>query len=106
MLHRWACRRFGARSAFLSHPHAAQQTASCRSVEDGGGHRRLCAFCGRGGARPRRPRDGRRGGRSEEHTSEIQSLMRISYAVFCLTKKQPKQASTISLRTTVQITNT
>src|SRR3546814_6361663 len=25
--------------------------------------------------------------RSEEHTSEIQSLMRISYAVFCLTKK-------------------
>src|SRR3546814_9996395 len=27
-------------------------------------------------------------GRSEEHTSELQSLMRISYAVFCLTKKQ------------------
>src|SRR3546814_8182852 len=27
--------------------------------------------------------------RSEEHTSELQSLMRISYAVFCLTKKQP-----------------
>src|SRR3546814_6920277 len=26
--------------------------------------------------------------RSEEHTSEIQSLMRISYAVFCLKKKQ------------------
>src|SRR3546814_7226078 len=25
--------------------------------------------------------------RSEEHTSELQSLMRISYAVFCLTKK-------------------
>src|SRR3546814_9201049 len=28
------------------------------------------------------------GGRSEEHTSELQSLMRISYAVFCLTKKK------------------
>src|SRR3546814_9211418 len=28
------------------------------------------------------------GERSEEHTSEIQSLMRISYAVFCLKKKQ------------------
>src|SRR3546814_6398747 len=28
--------------------------------------------------------------RSEEHTSELQSLMRISYAVFCL-KKKPKQ---------------
>src|SRR3546814_12744688 len=29
------------------------------------------------------------GGRSEEHTSELQSLMRISYAVFCLKKKTP-----------------
>src|SRR3546814_10082583 len=29
--------------------------------------------------------------RSEEHTSELQSLMRISYAVFCLKKKQRKQ---------------
>src|SRR3546814_4075293 len=28
--------------------------------------------------------------RSEEHTSELQSLMRISYAVFCLNKKTPK----------------
>src|SRR3546814_4518233 len=31
-------------------------------------------------------------GRSEEHTSELQSLMRISYAVFCL-KKKKKQDS-------------
>src|SRR3546814_2006993 len=30
-------------------------------------------------------------GRSEEHTSELQSLMRISYAVFCLKKKKQKQ---------------
>src|SRR3546814_8664825 len=29
-------------------------------------------------------------GRSEEHTSELQSLMRISYAVFCLKKKKHK----------------
>src|SRR3546814_8359251 len=29
--------------------------------------------------------------RSEEHTSELQSLMRISYAVFCLNKKNKKQ---------------
>src|SRR3546814_1303022 len=48
----------------------------------------------------RRPRDDRRGARgdddpagqdarrSEEHTSELQSLMRISYAVFCLKKKK------------------
>src|SRR3546814_3351788 len=32
--------------------------------------------------------------RSEEHTSELQSLMRISYAVFCLKKKTPAQTST------------
>src|SRR3546814_1604476 len=31
--------------------------------------------------------------RSEEHTSELQSLMRISYAVFCLKKKKKKQNS-------------
>src|SRR3546814_4706736 len=31
--------------------------------------------------------------RSEEHTSELQSLMRISYAVFCLKKKKNKQQS-------------
>src|SRR3546814_6484506 len=30
--------------------------------------------------------------RSEEHTSELQSLMRISYAVFCLKKKKPTQS--------------
>src|SRR3546814_6471738 len=43
----------------------------------------------RGSAGPggRRPRD-RCAGRSEEHTSELQSLMRISYAVFCLKKKK------------------
>src|SRR3546814_1175609 len=32
--------------------------------------------------------------RSEEHTSELQSLMRISYAVFCLKKKNQKQITT------------
>src|SRR3546814_7707751 len=31
--------------------------------------------------------------RSEEHTSELQSLMRISYAVFCLKKKKRKQTN-------------
>src|SRR3546814_5477295 len=38
----------------------------------------------------RGPRQSRLQGtrRSEEHTSELQSLMRISYAVFCLTKKK------------------
>src|SRR3546814_3871351 len=37
-----------------------------------------------------RANDGR-ASRSEEHTSELQSLMRISYAVFCLKKKNNKQ---------------
>src|SRR3546814_3577719 len=34
--------------------------------------------------------------RSEEHTSELQSLMRISYAVFCLTKKNKKPTYNLS----------
>src|SRR3546814_2292167 len=33
-------------------------------------------------------------GRSEEHTSELQSLMRISYAVFCLKKKNKQRNKT------------
>src|SRR3546814_9266827 len=33
-------------------------------------------------------------GRSEEHTSELQSLMRISYAVFCLKKKNNREQTT------------
>src|SRR3546814_2430374 len=37
-----------------------------------------------------RPEGGRVDARSEEHTSELQSLMRISYAVFCLKKKTYK----------------
>src|SRR3546814_5110265 len=41
--------------------------------------------CGRRGPLPR----------SEEHTSELQSLMRISYAVFCLKKKNNAQITTI-----------
>src|SRR3546814_7402940 len=32
--------------------------------------------------------------RSEEHTSELQSLMRISYAVFCLKKKKKREVKT------------
>src|SRR3546814_3384801 len=39
--------------------------------------------------------------RSEEHTSELQSLMRISYAVFCL-KKKNKTTQTIAVLNTVQ----
>src|SRR3546814_1797595 len=58
-------------------------------------HRGLPQDAGRGAtaSRPLRPlpgssRTAREPGRSEEHTSELQSLMRISYAVFCLKKKK------------------
>src|SRR3546814_3572468 len=37
--------------------------------------------------------------RSEEHTSELQSLMRISYAVFCLKKKQTRPDNLAQLNT-------
>src|SRR3546814_7060231 len=37
---------------------------------------------------------GSENGRSEEHTSELQSLMRISYAVFCLKKKKKNNTTT------------
>src|SRR3546814_10699791 len=40
------------------------------------------------------PAPARQGLRSEEHTSELQSLMRISYAVFCLKKKISQQHHT------------
>src|SRR3546814_3695771 len=42
--------------------------------------------------------DGSDVGRSEEHTSELQSLMRISYAVFCLKKKKNKSNNTSQRR--------
>src|SRR3546814_1031342 len=41
--------------------------------------------------RQRRLQPPHRADRSEEHTSELQSLMRISYAVFCLKKKKKKK---------------
>src|SRR3546814_2661161 len=50
--------------------------------------------------------------RSEEHTSELQSLMRISYAVFCLKKKKhkpnktPQQTATRTYKQNTKIVNT
>src|SRR3546814_2220400 len=64
-------------------------TTLFRSVVGGDGHRLLVraevalAHGGHVGLRVGRPL----AHRSEEHTSELQSLMRISYAVFCLKKK-------------------
>src|SRR3546814_9558466 len=44
--------------------------------------------------------------RSEEHTSELQSLMRISYAVFCLKKKKKIHTVTKPTKTYLQFTQT
>src|SRR3546814_1318085 len=44
--------------------------------------------------------------RSEEHTSELQSLMRISYAVFCLKKKLQNKHSRYELHTPTHTHNT
>src|SRR3546814_7850571 len=53
------------------------------------GKRRTAGASGADAIGPGRASGGPGGvrGRSEEHTSELQSLMRISYAVFCLKKK-------------------
>src|SRR3546814_6644016 len=70
-------------------------TTLFRSPRDGRCRRRQAATH-RQAARDRHPGRRRAGHgrpvRSEEHTSELQSLMRISYAVFCLKKKKFKEA--------------
>src|SRR3546814_9189460 len=54
--------------------------------------RRSCSVpCRRGKCYPLAQPMPYRSMRSEEHTSELQSLMRISYAVFCLKKKKKQQ---------------
>src|SRR3546814_2204181 len=54
----------------------------------------------------RQPLRGGAAGRSEEHTSELQSLMRISYAVFCLKKKKQININmTITHKSTTIITH-
>src|SRR3546814_14797012 len=55
----------------------------------GCGHAGL--VCGRQPGAGRRAENTAPGIKSEEHTSELQSLMRISYAVFCLKKKKKKK---------------
>src|SRR3546814_9714789 len=63
---------------------AAHARSRYRAVRVGVGRQRL----------ERRPRAVGERSRSEEHTSELQSLMRSSYAVFCLKKKNKNNTST------------
>src|SRR3546814_3459033 len=64
-----------------------------------GGETRLIAKRGRIAAETVQPR-------SEEHTSELQSLMRISYAVFCLKKKKKEKKKTNTAHNKQQKNNT
>src|SRR3546814_8326717 len=69
-------------------PEAAGQGQAARGSRRG----RRAERCLGHGLRARPTGNGPQDPRSEEHTSELQSLMRISYAVFCLKKKHTKQA--------------
>src|SRR3546814_10636816 len=69
----------GRPAGFAAFPGEIQRRAGVRG-------RRSESTAARATPAPRRAR-----GRSEEHTSELQSLMRISYAVFCLKKKKKQQ---------------
>src|SRR3546814_14676749 len=65
------------------------RSGRARAVEAGAGDREaLPASDGHRVGEGRRQRQAVHRCRSEEHTSELQSLMRISYAVFCLKKKK------------------
>src|SRR3546814_2247768 len=64
------------------------QIGQVDSPHGGGRHDR--AVRGRAGSARQWREDRQLRHRSEEHTSELQSLMRISYAVFCLKKKTKK----------------
>src|SRR3546814_3928036 len=86
-------RRIGARNVGSSEPSAPRSHGECveiyadrqshlhgrRQPEDGAQSEMVAALSRRSATRL---------SRSEEHTSELQSLMRISYAVFCLKKKK------------------
>src|SRR3546814_6338034 len=88
------------------HPRPGRRPIGCycdrrwaRPTEDAKGRSR----CGNKPTRPeatlplpaREPGDGSSRARSEEHTSEVQSLMRNSYAVFCLKKKKTTKTNTL-----------
>src|SRR3546814_3570308 len=68
-------------------PAPAARTAGRRTLAVAG-EERAGTFARRGDDRPAQVIGAAHVSRSEEHTSELQSLMRISYAVFCLKKKK------------------
>src|SRR3546814_8745370 len=83
-------RRDGHRLRPLEEAELLDQGAADRRREAGRRAVRLVGFGCVARRHPRRGAEGGQEGRSEEHTSELQSLMRISYAVFCLKNKKYK----------------
>src|SRR3546814_6278787 len=80
------------RSTRRRNPRSSGRTWPCAG-DLGHGDRLFDLALGRGAAgRPR----------SEEHTSELQSLMRISYAVFCLKKKHESTSNSSSTYSSLQ----
>src|SRR3546814_1042116 len=73
---RYYCARAGGRTGEYDDGDGQSGAQPCDGLHDRHGRWSACA------------------GRSEEHTSELQSLMRISYAVFCLKKKIEPQTNT------------
>src|SRR3546814_9543496 len=82
-LFRSADREPGRRAAALD----PDRQAGAPRAGAGGGEAQRCAACAGD------PGRAARAGRSEEHTSQLQSLMRISYAVFCLKKQKTVNAN-------------
>src|SRR3546814_2141183 len=81
-------------SAMLPAAKSERQVSSWNSDCSGNCSRRIGSGPSWRGDAGTRPLDAARGYddvRSEEHTSELQSLMSISYAVFCLKKKKKKE---------------
>src|SRR3546814_3372657 len=81
---------FAARTLALARRKATPRRRRVERPASRGGESRQPRCAARGATR----RQNGAGRRSEEHTSELQSLMRISYAVFCLKTKNTTNSST------------
>src|SRR3546814_7820067 len=84
------CRRFVASAAERGSCRVALSSSACFRCDDA--EYRSAPFEPHSIGRKTGPPES--GPRSEEHTSELQSLMRIPYAVFCLKKKKNKRRDT------------
>src|SRR3546814_4020103 len=104
-----AARRLGQSQQPLDgHRHRVRPGARSARRERAPGHRPPLSPAARRAPQPRAGGDCGLGGegRSEEHTSELQSLMRISYAVFCLKKTKNPTSYNVSQHITAALVTT